>query len=366
MVYQKDSKTFSISAGYKTGDDRYQYNSISRANQNKSNLWQALAIYQQSWKSTTLTTGLQGQNRKLTSNDRGNHQVAQGALFLLLDQAIGSNFRINPAARLDWNEGSGFELVPQVNVSYAINEFQLRASGGKTIREADFTERYNNYNNPLVTGGRIGNPDLAAERSFSYEAGADYFFNNTLKLSGTYFQRYHEDLIDYVVTPYAQMPRRQNLSPTGSFALAKNIASVKTSGVEVDVQLIKKLSTKSNLQFAAGLLWLTSESDASTPSFYVSSHAKFLGNFNVVYQNSRFRLSTSGLYKVRQPQGAAAIHASITKDYFVLNAKGEAFVWGQKLSLVAQADNLLDRAYSDLLGAPMPGRWLMGGITVKL
>lgn len=366
LSYQKESKAFALSAGYKTGDDRFQYNSIARANHNKSGLWQALATYQQSWKSTTLTTGLQGQNRYLKSNDRGNHQVAQGALFLILDQAIGDNFRINPAARLDWNEGSGIELVPQVNMSYAIGGLQLRASGGKTIREADFTERYNNFNNPMVTGGRIGNPDLSAESSFSYEGGADYFFSNSVKLSATYFQRYHQDLIDYVVTPYAEMPRRQNLSPTGSFALAKNIASVQTSGVEVDVQVIKKLSARSNLQAAAGLLWLSSESDAATPSFYVSSHAKFLGNFNVTYQNSRFRLSTSGLYKVRQPQGATAIHASITKDYFVLNAKGEAFVWDQKLSLVAQADNLLDRAYSDLLGAPMPGRWLMGGISLKL
>ena len=91
------------------------------------------------------------------------------------------------------------------------------------------------------------------------------------------------------------MPRRQNLSPPGSFALAKNIASVKTSGVEVDIQLIKKLSAKSNLQAGVGLLWLFSESDAAAPSFYISSHAKFLGNFNVVYQTRRFRLVQADL-----------------------------------------------------------------------
>jgi iron complex outermembrane receptor protein len=71
---------------------------------------------------------------------------------------------------------------------------------------------------------RIGNPDLVAERSFSYEAGADYFATGNLKISSTFFQRFHDDLIDYVTTPYADMPRKDNLSPTGTYALAKNIS----------------------------------------------------------------------------------------------------------------------------------------------
>jgi hypothetical protein len=65
-------------------------------------------------------------------------------------------------------------------------------------------------------------PDRVAERSFSYEAGADYFATKNLKVSGTFFQRFHDDLIDYVTTPYSQMPRQINLSPTGTYALARN------------------------------------------------------------------------------------------------------------------------------------------------
>jgi iron complex outermembrane receptor protein len=36
------------------------------------------------------------------------------------------------------------------------------------------------------------------------------------------------------------------------------------------------------------------------------------------------------------------------------------------VTVFAQADNLFDKTYSDLLGTPMPGRWLMGGIRISL
>src|SRR5690606_23092358 len=100
---------------------------------NKSKLWQALATYQQSWKTTSLTTGAQAQSRSIKSNDRGNHEVAQAAGFVILEQTIAENLHINPALRLDWNERSGFEWVPQVNVSFSFQQLQLRGSAGKTI-----------------------------------------------------------------------------------------------------------------------------------------------------------------------------------------------------------------------------------------
>jgi iron complex outermembrane receptor protein len=218
----------------------------------------------------------------------------------------------------------------------------------------------------LVTSGRIGNPDLVSERSFSYELGADYMLDNSLKLSATYFRRQHDDLIDYISTPYSEMPRKNNLSPTGSYALAQNISKVHTKGLELDILFWRKFSNDYSLWSSAGLLWLQSNSSSATPSFYVSSHARFLSNFNVILQAPRFSISTNGIYKLRDAQAASAINAKVSKDYFVLNAKAEVFIWKRKLGLVAQADNIFNRNYSDLLGAIMPQRWLMGGIKVSL
>jgi iron complex outermembrane receptor protein len=313
----------------------------------------------------SITGGVQFFDRSIKSNDRGNHHVKQIGGFAIWQQFIDA-FTISPSLRLDWDEKAGTELIPQINASYRENKILFRGSAGKTIRHADFTERYNNYNKTLVTSGRIGNPDLSAERSFSYELGADFFAAQNLKVSATYFQRNHDDLIDYVTTPYANMPRKTNLSPTGTYALAKNITEVNTKGFETDIQLIKEFKNQQRLYTTVGFTWLESKSSEATPSFYVSSHARLLTNFSIIYNVSRFSIGINGLYKNRTPQFSSPIKATVTKDYFLLNAKAEGFLIKQKLSLFVEVDNVFDRMYSDLLGTPMPGRWVMGGLKLSL
>ncbi|HEY6506078.1 MAG TPA: TonB-dependent receptor [Chitinophagaceae bacterium] len=350
--------------GYKFLEDRFVFNSVSTANLNKSYLLQGLITDE--WKikeSSVLTSGVQFINKRISSNDRGEHSISQAALFVVLNQKASEHFSFSPGLRLDWNESSGTQLVPQLNLSYRIAKWQLRGSAGKTIRDADFTERFNNYGRALVTSGRIGNPDLVAERSFSYEAGADYFATGNMKISSTFFQRFHDDLIDYVTTPYADMPRKDNLSPTGIYALAKNISKVTTTGVETDIQFSKKINVQQQVWSTVGLVWLESKSSEATPSFYISSHAKWLVNFSVNYSYKWLSLGVNGLYKKRQPQAVAnpAI-AKVTADYFVMNVKAEASFWQKRFAVFVQGDNIFDRSYTDILGAQMPGQWIMGGI----
>lgn len=360
--------TLRLQAGYKNLTDSFAFNPRSATNQSKSNLWQALVSDEvRLSEQTVLTTGMQYIHKKISSNDRGNHSLGQAAAFLVLNQRLTDNLFVTPAVRLEWNERSGWEFVPQLNLSYRLNTLQLRGSAGKTIRDADFTERFNNYNKAFVASGRIGNPDLGQERSFTYEAGADYLFSNSLKLSTTFFQRLHRDLIDYVSTPYLLMPRKVNLSPTGTYLLAENIADVTTTGVEGDAQFTRTLSENSSLWATLGFTWLQSTTENGAPSLYLSSHAKYLANFNVQYTHRLFSLSVNGLYKKRQSQkDPSPVIARVSSDYLVVNAKGEAFLWKKNVSAFVEVDNLFDRSYTDLLGAQMPGRWLMAGIKISL
>ena len=362
---KKDRTTLRI--GYKDLDDEYKFNSGSVANKNNSKLLQGLLTHE--WKlqqKTTLTPGVQFLHKKISSNDRGNHDLNQAAAFVVLNQQFGNNFFVNPALRVEWNERSGWELIPQVNLSYRTSTVQLRASGGKTIRDADFTERFNNYNKTFVSSGRIGNPGLVAEHSFSYEGGADFYATHDLKIAATFFQRYHSDLIDYVPTPYAEMPRKENLSPNGIYALAKNISKVTTTGVEAEVQYSKELANKQQIWTMIGFTWVESKSSSATPSFYISSHAKFLSTCSAVYSYGRFSAQLTGLYKLRNAQTTSANIVKISPDYFVLNAKLEARIVGKLLNAFIEADNVFDTNYADLLGSQMPGRWLMGGIKISL
>lgn len=361
--YQKGKSAFSFDAGYKFVQDQYLFNSASIRNNSKSKLWQGLLTWQQVLtNSTTLVAGLNFQNKKIASNDRGNHSIRQLAPFVTLSQRIGESFTVSPSIRFDWRENIGTEAVPQVNISYKKEHWQLRGSAGKTIRDADFTERYNNYNKPIVSNGSsVGDPSLKAESSFSYEAGIDWFLTN-FKVSGTFFQRRQDNLIDYTSTPYAQMPRKDNLAPTGTYGLAKNVASVNTTGAELDIQYAKALNDNQKIWLTTGLTWLHSESSEAIPSFYISSHARFLGNFSVLYQISNFSFSANGIYKNRAKREATAIEATISREYFVLNVKAEYTIIPKTLSAFVQADNIGNTNYSDLLGSKMPGRWLMGGL----
>lgn len=368
VSHLRSNNKLQFDIGYKFLEDRFVFNPRSTPNLNKSYLLQGLLTDE--WKireSTVLTTGLQFINKRIKSNDRGKHSVDQAAGFLVLNQRIGSNFSFNPAIRIDWNERSGWELIPQVNLSYQTTKWQFRGSAGKTTRDADFTERFNNYGRPLVTGGRIGNPALIAERSFSYEGGADFFATKNIKIGSTFFQRFHDDLIDYVTTPYADMPRKENLSPTGTYALARNISKVTTTGFETDIHFTKQLSGNQSIWSTLGMVWLESKSSEATPSFYISSHAKWLTNFNVNYSYNFLSIGVNGLYKSRRPQAVSnpAI-AKVSKDYFVINAKLEARFWKNRAGAFVQVDNVFDRNYVDLLGSQMPGRWLLGGIKISL
>lgn len=356
-----------MDAGYKKLKDQYRYNPISKPNINHTNLFTAQAYYTSTaGKKNGYTGGIQWQRKEIKSNDRGNHALWHGAGFLILKQNPAKAFYINESLRLDWDENYGWIAVPQVNLSWTPAKFTYRFSAGRSFRDADFTERYNNYNKALVTGGSIGNPALTAESSWNIEAGADFFAAHAFRISSTFFTRWHKNLIDWTPTPYAEMPRKINLIPTGNYALAKNIKSINTTGFEVDLIYSRKINTDKNIFFTLGYSRIQSKSDKAVPSFYISSHAKQLFNFSFAYGYRRFNFSLNGLYKQRKSSKAEAIQANITSSYFICNSKISYMLIDKKGKLFFQADNLFNKTYSDLLGAAMPGRWLSGGIEINL
>jgi iron complex outermembrane receptor protein len=110
-----------------------------------------------------------------------------------------------------------------------------------------------------------------------------------------------------------------------------------------------------------GLLWLSNNVQSTGAGFYLNSHARFLINGLVDFSIRRLGFSTGFVYKKRNQQTANALNTTLSADYFLLNTRIQ-FSFGKKeQALYLQADNLLNRKYSDLLGAPMPGRWLSIG-----
>jgi len=365
--YKKGKHNIQLSGAYKDASDKFQLRKSSASNTNRSSMAQLLLLHQYRLNdNSSFQTGLQWINREVKSNNRGNHRISTAGVFILLHKQIGDNLHINPSVRTDWNERSGWELIPQLNLSYKLKQIQLRGSVGKTTREPDFTERFNNYQPLLVSAGnRIGNPFLEAETSLSYEGGIDYFGIKGLKISAGWFQRFHSGLIDYILTGYNDMPRQVNLVPGASYSLAKNISRVNTRGAELDLLYQKKISENQTLVLQIGAVRMKSLSSDTVPSLYVSNHASFLLNFSLLYQYRNFSISTNGLYKERLPQTRTGFVA-ISPSYYIMNLRIEYSFSDKQVSAFAQADNLLNHRYADILGTVMPSRWLMGGIKISL
>jgi vitamin B12 transporter len=366
LSYAKNKIRWTTDIGFKWLQDVYAFNKNAVANNNKTQQFQILSkVNLEINKKLGFTGGIQHINRGIKSNDRGDHSVWQSALFGVFNWEAAPGLNIDPAIRFDLHERAGFELVPQVNLSYRKGKVQLRGSAGRTIRDADFTERFNNYNRTEVRSGRIGNPDLEAESAWNYEAGADIWAGKGWKFATTIFVRNQEKLIDWVNTPYSEMPRKDNLVPNGSYALSSNIWQVNTTGWELDVQYRLAFAENNYAEAQLGLLWLNNEGNEGTPSLYLGTQANWITNFNILYRYNRWTVSSTGLYKKRQSQKTnGGINASLTPEYFLVNGKIE-FNPIKQLGIFVQADNIGDIEYSDLLGAPMPGRWWMGGLRLS-
>ena len=82
----------------------------------------------------------------------------------------GKRLNLTGSLRLDYDENYGLELPPAQHISYVRFPTSPRASAGRSIRAADYTERYVSYNLENLTPGRnLGNLELEAERAWSEE-----------------------------------------------------------------------------------------------------------------------------------------------------------------------------------------------------
>ena len=364
---QYTHKIVKFDVAYKNLSDRFRFNPAGSFNENKTSLFVAQGSVQFTRNPNhQIVTGAQWIHKKIRSNDRGNHELAHGAAFLIATHKLPKNIFINESLRIDWDQSYGWIIIPQVNGSWVNGNLTTRASVGKGVRDADFTERYNNYNKSIVTGGSIGNPFLQAEKSWSYELGADYRMGSNFKWGATAFLRNQNNLIDWTPTPYPMMPRQSNLVITGSYSLATNVSSVKTKGIETDLTYNKKWGENYELNLSTGLVWLSSTSPNKTPSFYISSHARFLWNEQIVFRANNLQLAINSVYKIRNAQTASAINAALSTNYFLVNSKFSYLTTKRKGNVFLEITNLTNTPYSDLLGAIMPSRWIAAGFQLTL
>jgi len=352
--------------GYNVTRDNYLFNPGFPANNHRTE------FYNFQWNhyidlnpALRITGGIQADQRLIVSTDRGNHRTWHTGLFITGFYSGPGNLSVISGLRIDYDPSYNIEVLPQVNLAYNRQKVTIRGSAGRTIRTADFTEKYiSTYlDGPLSPGRNIGNPFLDAEKSWSAETGIDYYWSSFLQFHTTVFGRYSKDLIDYVLTNESRIPDSHNLMEEADYYYSQNIARLHTFGWESIFESSFETGRDMRIDWDLAYIFLHSGSDSVIVSKYLANHAKSLINGNIALTWQRFCINLNTLWKYRDREEVKAINCILEPSYMVWNGKLDFHFRNNTFICTIQMNNILNREYYDIPGAIMPGRWIMGGIT---
>ncbi len=361
-----ESHSLTLLAGYQTTRDSFLFNPAFPANIHRThyNNYQINHLFL-TGKGFRLASGVQLDNRKIFSNDRGDHINWHTGVYAVLSKEFSEQLTLGMGLRMDYDQSYGLEVLPQLNLSYRKGKWNFRGSAGRSIRSPDFTERYisTGLEGPLSPGRNLGNPNLLAERAWSIEYGADVLLSPGIQARYTGFYRFGRDLIDYIMTPSEEIPDNENLIPGESYFYTQNVGLLNTGGLEAEIKGRHPFSGKWIFDWNLSWQVLVSQSDSAIVSKYLASHSRNLINGGVGLNTGGFRVRVSSMYKTRNPEIAEVINQELTDAYMLWNIRLDKYFWQNRIQFSLQVNNMLDENYSDIMGAKMPGRWILGGIT---
>ena len=226
-------------------------------------------------------------------------------------------------------------------VTFSHQRGKVYSTIGRSFRNPNFTELY--YSDPSTKG----NSHLQPEVGWSYEVGIDYIFEMNWHSSLSVFERDQTNLIDYV--QYFQ-------SDTLSYAV--NFTSAQTRGFELSIhwqETTKGSGDVTNLtlhRFMLAYGYLNSHIDRGNvySSRYAFTHPKHQISINLIASLPYIiSISIDLVHKIKQTNVSnTLLDARLSKDLFSAN-------------LFIRGTNLLNQSYEEIIGVPLPGRWIWAG-----
>jgi iron complex outermembrane receptor protein len=132
--------------------------------------------------------------------------------------------------------------------------------------------------------------------------------------------------------------------------------------VETELWFGKVFDERRQLRGSLGYTYLNTTNEEGIVSVYISSHARHLLTTNWILSAGGLDFAVNGLYKVRNARFAESIGSELEESYSLWNVRAGHSITDQ-FGIQVQIHNVFDVAYQDILGAPMPGRWFMAGIS---
>lgn len=270
---------------------------------------------------------------------------------------FGERVFVTAGGRLERNASFGWRAVPRATLAVrargGADSTVLKASAGAGIKEPNFFESFG------ISFFARGNPDLAPERSRTFDLGLEQrLFDGRLRLEATAFQHTYLDQIAYTVLDFTTFQ--------GSYV---NLGKSRARGLELGASA----APVPGLTLSGTYTLLDTEILVSTADFdpvYAAGQA--------LLRRPRHQGSLTAQGALRRVTLAAtlvAVGRRADSDFIGLGLDGNAGYarldarakvdLGRGLEAFVVAENLLDRVYMDVLGYPALGRGVRGGVRVR-
>ncbi len=380
LNYNNGNHRVELNASYRSVDDIFDFNSaITPANEHTTNLMYLNLSHQVEFDASRVRflgnrisrvrvmTGGQFVDKKIESTDRGNHQDGMGGFYVISSANWQGGLSVTSSLRLQFDASGSANLLPQLSAAYNFESLTLRSSVGQAVRVGDFTERYISSEISNLTPLRnIGNPDLQPEKSTTFDAGFDWRPARQLRFSPTFFYRSSSNLIDYALVNSNQIQNATNLLPDEEYFYASNISSSSARGVEFLFDGNLRFTNNRTLSAGTGYTYIKTTSNQETVSRYIANHPSHQISFSLHYNSSIFSVQSQSNYNVRSSESDAIVNGDVPSSYFMTHLRVSVSPFGEGVRFYSRIINLTNTQYQEILGAPMPGRWMMGGVQVSL
>jgi iron complex outermembrane receptor protein len=273
------------------------------------------------------------------SNALGVHARNQGAGYANLSLRALRRFSLSLGAREEVLSGGDSVFSPSAAAAFTLTKtLRLRGSAGHGFRLPTYTDLY--YSDPATKG----NAALKPESSWSYEGGLDWKpANGRLTLTAVGFRLNETNAIDY-----------SKLLPltAGEKWQAVNVPTLDISGAEASVRV--RLSATQQLDLS-----YTAAHSGNLPPNYLSEYA-----FNYAAQNAVF--GWTGQF----PGAWGKQLSAHTQVNIVQKTTQTAYpLWDASLARntgsirpYLRLLNLSNTGYTEIVGVPMQGRTVIGGM----
>ena len=257
------------------------------------------------------------------------------------DNTSGEMINFNYPAKSD------YAYSPKVGlVFHPVDEFRFRTSYSTGFKAPSMYYLYRSA--PHGSSFDLGNPELKPEKmSFSYEAGADFYINDKLEISGTWYISEFEDFQDKIVIDASDVPDYFNPGEGVRVRQSVNIGKVRLQGIEASIRykVNKHLTGVANYTSSQSEI-LKYETNEEYEGNELEDSPEYFLNIGALFNNPR--LFSAGIwyrYTGKQYSDMENTPEKQVEGFGLINMDISRSIMQNKLTLSVSVSNLLDKDY---------------------